>query len=172
MATEVLWRCLPRGRPSCPRWLTSLTARGASSFHMLSGDEVAALRARTDAFAPHPTSAVRSSCATAKDSIHLFQSMATDPLILKAAQAALGPDVKFNAMNVIGNGRGHAIARCMWTVVEFPLPLGIPRFDPRMRMPVFWMTVQIASAISTAWSTGRRNMCRAATIRAARLMRA
>jgi ectoine hydroxylase-related dioxygenase (phytanoyl-CoA dioxygenase family) len=28
--------------------------------------------------------------------------------------------------------------------VEFPLPPAIPRFDSRMRMPVFWMTIQVA----------------------------
>jgi len=29
-------------------------------------------------------------------------------------------------------------------VLEFPLPEEIARFDARMRMPVFWMTVQVA----------------------------
>jgi ectoine hydroxylase-related dioxygenase (phytanoyl-CoA dioxygenase family) len=29
-------------------------------------------------------------------------------------------------------------------VVDFPLPDDIPRHDPRVRLPVFWLTVQIA----------------------------
>jgi ectoine hydroxylase-related dioxygenase (phytanoyl-CoA dioxygenase family) len=29
-------------------------------------------------------------------------------------------------------------------VLEFPLPEDIARFDPRIRMPVFWLTVQVA----------------------------
>lgn len=113
--------------------------------HVLSSDEVAALRARTDAFAPQPDTGSSFVLRCCEKLDPLFQAMTTNPPILKAAQAVLGPDAKFNAMNVIRNGRGHAIAR--WhvdDVVEFPLPPGIPRFDPRMRMPVFWMTVQIA----------------------------
>ena len=40
---------------------------------------------------------------------------------------------------------GQAIGR--WhvdDVLEFPLPPHIPRFDARIGMPVFWMTVQVA----------------------------
>jgi ectoine hydroxylase-related dioxygenase (phytanoyl-CoA dioxygenase family) len=51
----------------------------------------------------------------------------------------------FNAMNVIRNGPGQAIAN--WhvdDVLEFPLPPEVPHFDARIRMPVFWMTVQVA----------------------------
>lgn len=60
-------------------------------------------------------------------------------------EAALGAGAKFNAMNVIRNGQGQAISR--WhvdDVLEFPLPPDIPRFDARIRMPVLWMTVQVA----------------------------
>ncbi len=48
-------------------------------------------------------------------------------------------------MNVIRNEPGQAIS--VWhvdDVLEFPLPEAIPRFDPRIRMPVFWLTVQCA----------------------------
>lgn len=75
----------------------------------------------------------------------LFRDMITRPAILEIVQAVLGPDASFNAMNVIRNEPGQAIAR--WhidDVLEFPLPEAIPRFDPRIRMPVFWMTVQVA----------------------------
>ena len=75
----------------------------------------------------------------------LFAALTTHEAMRKIAQAVLGPEPRFNAMNVIRNGRGEAIS--YWHVddlVEFPLPPAIPRFDPRMRMPVFWMTIQVA----------------------------
>ncbi len=75
----------------------------------------------------------------------LFQAMTVHPLILQVVEAMLGANARFNAMNVIRNGQGQAISR--WhvdDVLEFPLPPEIPRFDARIRMPVFWMTVQVA----------------------------
>ena len=69
----------------------------------------------------------------------------TQPLIVPIAEAVLGPGAVFNAMNVIRNGPGQAIAN--WhvdDVLEFPLLPEVPHFDPRIRMPVFWMTVQVA----------------------------
>jgi ectoine hydroxylase-related dioxygenase (phytanoyl-CoA dioxygenase family) len=65
--------------------------------------------------------------------------------ILRVVEAVVGANAKFNAMNVIRNGQGQAIAR--WhvdDVLEFPLPAEIARFDARIRMPVLWMTVQVA----------------------------
>jgi ectoine hydroxylase-related dioxygenase (phytanoyl-CoA dioxygenase family) len=113
--------------------------------NVFSGDEVAALRAKTDAFAPQPDTGSSFVLRTCEKLDPLFLAMTTHAPILKVAQAVLGPDARFNAMNVIRNGRGHAIAH--WhvdDVVEFPLPPGIPRFDARIRMPIFWMTVQVA----------------------------
>ncbi len=75
----------------------------------------------------------------------LFASVLTHAPILAITEAVLGPDPRFNAMNVIRNEPGTAISR--WhvdDVVEFPLPDNIPRFDSSMRMPVFWFTVQVA----------------------------
>lgn len=74
-----------------------------------------------------------------------FEKIMHKESIIQIAEAVLGPNARFNAMNVIRNEPGQAIAR--WhvdDVLEFPLPEEIARFDPRIRMPVFWMTVQIA----------------------------
>jgi hypothetical protein len=120
---------------------------------VLSAAEIAALRAKIDECAANP--------ATPKKHISyayntlilrrchemdpLFDALTTRESIRKIAQAVLGSDPRFNAMNVIRNERGQAISK--WhvdDVVEFPLPPLIPRFDPRMRMPVFWMTIQLA----------------------------
>lgn len=65
--------------------------------------------------------------------------------MLSLAEAVVGEECKFVGQNVICNPPGRAISR--WHVddtVEFPLPPEIPRFDPRMRMPVQWFTIQIA----------------------------
>ena len=121
--------------------------------NILAPDEVAALRAKTDEYALNPDPASRHTSFAANVFVlrycheidPLFQSLPTRPAILAIAEAVLGANPQFNAMNVIRNGPGQAIAR--WhvdDVLEFPLPPEIPRFDARMRMPVFWMTVQVA----------------------------
>ncbi|MGC2400581.1 MAG: phytanoyl-CoA dioxygenase family protein [Acidobacteriaceae bacterium] len=120
---------------------------------VLSADEVKTLRAKTDEFAANPATP-KKHIAYADTTLILrrchemdpmFEALTTRESLRKVAEAVLGPDPRFNAMNVIRNERGQAISR--WhvdDVVEFPLPPQIPRFDPRMRMPVFWMTIQIA----------------------------
>lgn len=121
--------------------------------NILSAAEVAALRAKTDEFAlnPDPQSKHTSYADTTfvlrycHEIDPLFQAMTTHPAILPIVAAVLGAKAKFNAMNVIRNAQGQAISR--WhvdDVLEFPLPPEIPRFDARIRMPVLWMTVQVA----------------------------
>ena len=47
--------------------------------------------------------------------------------------------------NVLRGRKGESVH--FWhvdEVVEFPLPDEIPRHDPRIKMPVVWLTVQIA----------------------------
>lgn len=76
---------------------------------------------------------------------HRFADCLTHPPIPQLVTSVLGADPRFNALNVIRNEPGQAISR--WhvdDVLEFPLPPDIPRFDARMRMPVFWFTVQVA----------------------------
>ncbi len=120
---------------------------------IFTADEVAALRAKTDEYAlnPDPTSKHTSFAGTTfvlrycHEIDPIFQAMITRPTVLQIVEAVLGPKAQFNAMNVIRNEQGQAIAR--WhvdDVLEFPLPPEIPRFDARIRMPVLWMTVQVA----------------------------
>jgi ectoine hydroxylase-related dioxygenase (phytanoyl-CoA dioxygenase family) len=120
---------------------------------VLSSAEVALLRAKTDECAANPATPAKHISYAGTTLIlrrchemnPLFAALTTRESMLNIAQAVLGPEPRFNAMNVIRNEPGQAIS--YWHVddlVEFPLPSSIPRFDPRMRMPVFWMTVQIA----------------------------
>lgn len=70
--------------------------------------------------------------------------MMREPM-LSLAEAIVGADCRFVGQNVICNPPGKAISS--WHVddtVEFPLPPEVPRFDPRLRMPVQWFTIQIA----------------------------
>ena len=121
--------------------------------NIFTAEEVATLRAKTDEYAlnPDPTSKHTSFAGTTfvlrycHEIDPIFQTMTTRPSILQIVEAVLGPKAQFNAMNVIRNAQGQAIAR--WhvdDVLEFPLPPEIPRFDVRIRMPVLWMTVQVA----------------------------
>ena len=122
--------------------------------HLLATEEVTALRAKTDEFARNPdpnskhtsyaagTTFVLRHCHEADP---LFAQLITRPAVVQIAEAVLGPQAKFNAMNVIRNEPGQAISR--WhvdDVLEFPLPPDIPRFDARIRMPVLWFTIQVA----------------------------
>lgn len=120
---------------------------------VLTAEQVAELRAATDALAlnPDPASRHTSYAGTAfvlrqcEELGAPFTAMATHPTFLAIAEAVLGPAPAFNAMNVIRNGPGQAIST--WhvdDVLEFPLPADVPRFDPRIRMPVLWFTIQVA----------------------------
>jgi len=119
---------------------------------VLTASETAALRAKTDEYAANPATPAKHISYAFNTLIMrrchemdpLFEAMTVQPQIRKVVEAVLGPDAKFNASNVLRNETGQAISR--WHVddlVEFPLPPSIPRFDPRMQMPVFWMTVQV-----------------------------
>lgn len=119
----------------------------------LTAAEVASLRARTDAAAADPAAAAahlsQVGAVLVLRRCHemdpVFARMAAHPVVRPIVEAVLGQDARFNAMNVIRNEPGQAIAH--WhvdDVLEFPLPDAIARFDARIRMPVFWMTVQVA----------------------------
>jgi Phytanoyl-CoA dioxygenase (PhyH) len=120
---------------------------------VLTPDEVATLRAKTDEFALNPDSNSRHSswAGTAfvlrqcEEIGSPFVEMMAHPLIMPIVEAVLGLRPAFNAMNVIRNEPGQAISN--WhvdDVLEIPLPPDVPSFDRRMRMPVFWFTVQVA----------------------------
>jgi ectoine hydroxylase-related dioxygenase (phytanoyl-CoA dioxygenase family) len=120
---------------------------------VLTAEEVARLRAKTDEAVADPKTDPKH-LSYAGNAFVLrrcheydpaFDAMRTHEPILRIAEAVLGRNPKFNAMNVIRNGPAQAISN--WHVddtLEFPLPAEIARFDPRIRMPVLWMTVQIA----------------------------
>jgi hypothetical protein len=121
---------------------------------VLTADDVAALRAKTDAcFAarasidPKFVSTVYGAFVLRRGAEYdpLFAALTTHPTLLAIVEGVLGPQPAFNALNVIRNEPGQAIAR--WhvdDVLEIPLPDSMARFDARMRMPVLWLTVQIA----------------------------
>ena len=120
---------------------------------VLTDAQVAALRAATDACALNPDPNSRHTSYAGKAFVlrqceelgPVFADMITHPTLATIAETVLGPGAVFNAMNVIRNGPGQAISN--WhvdDVLEFPLPADVPRFDARMRMPVFWFTVQVA----------------------------
>lgn len=121
--------------------------------NVLTTAEVTALRTKTDEYAANPNTASKHLTFAGNAFVlrycheldPLFQAATTHPTVLQVVETVLGAGAKFNAMNVIRNGPGQAIAR--WhvdDVLEFPLPPDIPRFDARIRMPVLWMTVQVA----------------------------
>lgn len=65
--------------------------------------------------------------------------------IYSLVQKILGPDCRFCAQNVIRTSPGQAISH--WHVddfVEYPLPPDIPRWDARVRLPIAWLSVQVA----------------------------
>ncbi|HLJ57535.1 MAG TPA: phytanoyl-CoA dioxygenase family protein [Chthonomonadaceae bacterium] len=121
---------------------------------VLGADEVAGLRALTDLYYADRDSIPARHVSFAGDTFVLRHCADLDPLframierepIPSFAAAVLGPRPAFNAMNVIRNDPGQAIST--WHVddtIEIPLPDDVPRFDPRIRMPVFWFTIQIA----------------------------
>lgn len=121
--------------------------------NVLSKAEVETLRTKTDQFAADPNTGKKhlTMAATAfvlrycHELDPFFQAMTVHSTVLNVVEAVLGANAKFNAMNIIRNGQGQAISN--WhvdDVLEFPLPPDISRFDARIRMPVLWLTVQVA----------------------------
>ncbi|MBM3263204.1 MAG: phytanoyl-CoA dioxygenase family protein [candidate division Zixibacteria bacterium] len=118
---------------------------------VLTPDEVTALRETTDRLFADP--ALAGTKYIERDFI-LRNTLELDPIfvdmlirepIVGLAEAILGKDCKFCGQNVIRNPKGVAITR--WHVddtVEFPLPDDVPRYDPRVRMPVQWFTIHMA----------------------------
>lgn len=146
---------LPAFRPSETERIADFFFREGSALirSALTAEEVRLLRSQTDACAAsEETDASHIShvgpvlvLRRCHEMNAIFHAMMAHPVILPIVAAILGQDARFNAMNVIRNEPGQAISR--WhvdDVLEFPLPAEIARFDSRMRMPVFWMTVQVA----------------------------
>ncbi len=116
--------------------------------------EVQALRDQTDSYFDRRSEIPPKFASYAMNAFVLRYCAELDPLyaacltagpIPGLVEAVLGPQARFNALNVIRNEPGTAIS--VWhvdDVLEFPLPPDIPRFDARIKMPVFWFTVQVA----------------------------
>lgn len=122
--------------------------------NVLTSEEIRELRAKTDAIGDAPERHDPKHISYVHGAFVLRHGHEADPLfaamihrqpIYGVVEAVLGESARFNALNVIRNPPGYAISR--WHVddtLEFPLPDEIERFDPRIRMPVLWMTVQVA----------------------------
>ena len=118
---------------------------------VLDAAEVAALREATDRYMADP--AAKAGGYVERDHI-LRHVNELDPIFLDllvrepiyGLMAALfGERMQQCGMNVLRSGRGVAIER--WHADDdlfFPLPDDVPRHDPRILMPVYWLTVQMA----------------------------
>jgi hypothetical protein len=118
---------------------------------VLTAEDVQAVREASDAiFADpaqrekhrHPVDFV---IARLYDGPPLFRSLLTREPIRSAVTAILGAGCDVVGLNTIRNPPSRAITR--WhvdDVLEFPLPPEVSRHDPRVRMPVTWLTVQVA----------------------------
>jgi len=85
-----------------------------------------------------------------------FRDMLVREPILSLTEAILGKDVKFCGQNImrsipdLASNHDHQRFHCDQSgypdkhTVQFPLPDEIKRHDSRIRMPVFWVTVQVA----------------------------
>jgi ectoine hydroxylase-related dioxygenase (phytanoyl-CoA dioxygenase family) len=120
---------------------------------ILDAEAVAALRAKTDALAADPNCSDRHKSFVGDTFVlrycheadPLFAEVAARDSIVSLAAAVLSSGAEFNAMNVIRNEPGQAISR--WHIddlLELPLPDSIARFDACIRLPVLWLTIQVA----------------------------
>ncbi|MFT5366861.1 MAG: hypothetical protein ACI8V2_001811 [Candidatus Latescibacterota bacterium] len=118
---------------------------------VLEGDEIQALRDITDVLMDDPKCIAEG--YVQKDFI-LRHTNELDPIfcdllvrepIIGLMEAIFGPGCQQCGMNVLRTDRTNAIDR--WHVDDalfFPLPDDVPRHDPRIEMPIHWLTVQVA----------------------------
>lgn len=118
---------------------------------VLDAEEVAALREATDRYMADEATIAG---GYVQDDRILRHVNELDPIFLDllvrepihSLMATLfGNRMQQCGMNVLRSGRGVAIEH--WHVDDdlfFPLPDDVPRHDPRIRMPVYWLTVQMA----------------------------
>ena len=109
---------------------------------VLSTDECTALRQLTDEVAKQsPSFIIRRPEELDLAYARLF---IREP-ILSLVREILGPNCRFCAENVIRTVPGQGISH--WHVDDFlehPLPPEVPRWDPRVRLPLIWLSVQVA----------------------------
>jgi len=122
---------------------------------VLSAEEVANLRELADYYIDNPEAAegrgyaapvVTAMVLRCTQSLHrAFCDMLEREPFLSLAEAICGAGAGFCGQNVIRSDKDTAVAR--WhidDILEFPLPDDVPRHDPRIKMPVFWFSFQIA----------------------------
>ncbi len=118
---------------------------------VLSQEEAQALREAADAIFADPVQKEKHRhgfdfvIARLYEGPAIFQELAARPSIAEIVTAVLGKDPGVVGLNVIRNPPSVSISR--WhvdDVLEFPLPPDVPRHDARARMPVQWLTVQVA----------------------------
>lgn len=117
---------------------------------VLEPDEVAALRDTSDALFEDPN-AVQEGYVQGgwilrhtNELDRIFCDLLVREPILGLMEAIFGPGCEQCGMNVLRNDRTKAIDR--WHVDDalfFPLPEDVPRHDPRIEMPILWLTVQV-----------------------------
>jgi ectoine hydroxylase-related dioxygenase (phytanoyl-CoA dioxygenase family) len=119
---------------------------------VLGADECAALRSFTDKIAAEsPSFVIRN---PEEQDIAFARLFIREP-ILSLVRAILGPACRFCAQNVIRNVPGQAISH--WHVddiVEHPLPPEIPRWDARVHLPIYWLSVQVPLSDITSLEDG------------------
>jgi ectoine hydroxylase-related dioxygenase (phytanoyl-CoA dioxygenase family) len=113
--------------------------------------ECAALRKLTDDYAADPQYAEHRSTwfvvrNTQDYSIEFTKLFIREP-IYSLVQGILGPDCRFCGQNVIRNGLSQAVSN--WHVddnnrLEHPLPPEVPRWPAGARLPLIWLSVQVA----------------------------
>ena len=119
---------------------------------VLESDEMEALRNKTDEFFDNPD--LVESGHKGKNPFmvwhlneldHIFCDMLIRDPIYSLMETLFGQGFQQCGNQVLRTTRGQAISA--WhldNALHLPLPEDIPRFDPRIEMPVFWLTVQIA----------------------------
>ena len=115
----------------------------------LDRDEILAIRQRTDELMADPQTQDgyvenHHILRHTNELDRLFVDLLVREPIYSLVVAQFGEDVQQCGMNVLRSGRGLAIDT--WHVDDdlfFPLPDDVPRHDPRVQMPVYWLTVQV-----------------------------
>ena len=118
---------------------------------VLDSDEVAALREATDHYMDDEAAMARGYVERDHMLRHtneldpIFLDLLVREPIYSLMETLFGENFQQCGANVLRSGRGVAIEH--WHVDDglfFPLPDDVPRHDPRILMPVYWLTVQMA----------------------------
>lgn len=120
--------------------------------NVLSAEECELLRHKTDEIFDDP--ATKEACRHGNELVisnpllhdRIFAELFVREPILSLVEGVLGREARFCGQSVIRNPPGTAIST--WhlddcNMIDFPLPPDVPRNDARIRLPVYWLSVQI-----------------------------